>query len=61
MKELLAEIALRAAKVVAAALLGLVIYWLMTGPFGVTGSAQLALEAFIAGAVVVLLFESSPI
>jgi hypothetical protein len=60
-KELLAEIALRAAKVGAAALLGLVIYWLMTGPFGAAGSAQLALEAFIAGAVIVLLLESSPI
>jgi uncharacterized membrane protein YdcZ (DUF606 family) len=60
-KELLAEVALRAAKVVAAALLGLVIYALLTGPFGAPGSAQLALEAFIAGAVIVLLLESSPI
>ncbi len=61
MKELLAEIALRAAKVVAAALVGLIVYALMTGPFGAAGSPQLALEAFIAGAVIILLFESSPI
>lgn len=61
MKELLAEIALRAAKVVAAALLGVVVYALLTGVFGATGSPQLALEAFIAGAVIVLLLESSPI
>ena len=61
MKELIAEIGLRAAKVAAAALLGLLVYGLMTGPLGVAGSAQLALEAFIAGAVIVLLFESSPI
>lgn len=61
MKELLAEIALRASKVVAAALLGLVVYALMTGVLGATGSPQLALEAFIAGAVIILLFESSPI
>ncbi|HSL97818.1 MAG TPA: hypothetical protein VK831_04535 [Candidatus Deferrimicrobiaceae bacterium] len=61
MKELLAEIGLRAMKVVAAALVGLLVYALMTGVFGATGSPQLALEAFIAGAVIVLLFESSPI
>jgi len=61
MKELFAEIALRASKVVAAALLGLVVYALMTAVFGATGSPQLGLEAFIAGAVIILLFESSPI
>jgi hypothetical protein len=61
MKELLAEIGLRAAKVVAAALVGLLIYALATNLLGASGSAELALLAFVAGAVVVLLFESSPI
>ena len=61
MKELLAEIALRAAKVVLAALIGLLVYALVTSVLGATGSPQLALEAFIAGAVIVLLLESSPI
>jgi uncharacterized membrane protein YdcZ (DUF606 family) len=60
-KELLAEIALRAAKVVLAAIIGLLVYALVTGVLGASGSPQLALEAFIAGAVIVLLLESSPI
>ncbi len=61
MKELLAEILLRASKVVAAAVIGLVIYLVLVGPAGVPPSASLALEAFIAGGLVVLLMESSPI
>ena len=61
MKELLAEILLRASKVLAAAVVGLVIYALLVGPAGVAGSPTLVLEAFIAGGLVVLLMESSPI
>lgn len=61
MKELLAEIALRASKVVAAAVVGLIVYLVLTGPLGAAGSPQLALEAFLVGAVIVLLLESSPI
>jgi hypothetical protein len=60
-RELVAEVLLRAAKVVAAAVVGLVIYLLLVGPAGAPGSATLALEAFIAGGIVVLLMESSPI
>jgi hypothetical protein len=58
MNELLVEIGLRVAKLVLAALLGLVIYVVLTGPLGATGSPQLALEAWIAGALVILLLET---
>jgi hypothetical protein len=61
MKELLAEILLRASKVLAAAVVGLGIYLVLVGPVGVPGSGTLALEAFIAGGLIVLLMESSPI
>ena len=61
MKELLAEILLRASKVLAAVVVGLVIYIVLVGALGVPPSASLALEAFIAGGIVVLLMESSPI
>jgi hypothetical protein len=61
MRELVAEVMLRAAKVVAAAIVGLVIYLLLVGPAGVPGSPTLALESFIAGGIVILLMESSPI
>jgi hypothetical protein len=61
MKELVAEILLRASKVVAAAVVGLVLYVVLVGPLGVEGSPMVALGAFIAGGIVVLLMESSPI
>ena len=61
MKELIAEVLLRASKVLAAAVIGLVVYFLLVGPGGATPSASLALEAFIAGGIVLLLMESSPI
>ncbi len=61
MKELLAEVLLRASKVLAAAVVGLVIYLVLIGPAGVPGSPTLAVEAFVAGGIVVLLMESSPI
>jgi multisubunit Na+/H+ antiporter MnhB subunit len=61
MKELLAELLLRLAKVLAAIVVGLVIYLVLVGPLGVPGSPELAIEAFIAGGLVVLLMESSPI
>ena len=58
MQELVVEIGLRIAKVLVASLIGLVIYWVLTGPLGVAGSAQLALEAWIAGALVFLILET---
>jgi len=61
MSELLVEIALRFAKVVAATVLGLVIYVALTGPFGAPGSAELALLSWLVGAASLLLVESSPL
>jgi len=61
MKELVAELLLRASKVAAAAVVGALIYLVLVGPLGVPGSATLGLLTFIAGGIVVLLLESSPI
>jgi hypothetical protein len=61
MRPLVYEILLRLTKVAAAAVLGLVIYALLTGPLGNAGSAELALLAWLSGAAVVLLVESSPL
>ena len=58
MQELIVEIGLRVAKLVLATLIGLVIYAVLTGPLGAPGSAQLALESWIAGALVLLLLET---
>jgi hypothetical protein len=58
MSELAAEIALRFAKLIAASVVGIVVYAVLVGPLGVPGSAQLALESWIAGALVILLVES---
>ena len=59
MNELTIEVLLRGAKLVVAALIGVLIYIVLVGPLGVTGSPQLALEAWIAGALVLLLLETS--
>jgi len=61
MSNLASEILLRVAKAGAAALIGLVVYLLLTGPLGVTGSAELALLSWLSGAALVLLVETSPI
>jgi len=58
---LLAEIGLRLAKALAAALLAIVLYLVLVGPFGATPSAELALLAWIAGSAFIHLVESSPI
>jgi len=57
-QELVVEIALRLAKVVVASVFGVVIYLVLTGPVGLPPSAQLALESWIAGALIVLLLET---
>jgi hypothetical protein len=59
MNELGTEALLRFGKVVLATLVGVVFYIVLVGPLGVTGSPQLALEAWIAGALVVVLVETS--
>lgn len=61
MSNLIGEILLRLAKVAAAALVGLLLFALLVGPLGVPGSAELALLAWLSGAAVILLVESSPI
>jgi hypothetical protein len=57
--ELVVELALRFGKVIVAALIGVVIYFVVVGLMGATGSPVLALEAWIAGALVLLLLETS--
>ena len=61
MSNLLAEIALRLAKAVAAVIVGLLLYLVLTGPLGNAGSVQLALLCWVSGAAFVLLVESSPL
>ena len=61
MRYLPIEILLRLSKAGGAAILGLVLYLVLVGPLGVTGSAELALLAWLSGAAFVLLLESSPI
>jgi hypothetical protein len=61
MRELAAEMALRLAKAVAAGVVGIVVYAVLTGPLGAAPSAELALLAWLSGAAFILLVESSPI
>lgn len=61
MTPLLVEIAIRLSKVLVALVIGIVLYLILTGPVGAAGSAELFLLSFLAGAVAVLLAESSPI
>jgi hypothetical protein len=55
------EILLRLAKAGAALLVGLVIWVVLVGPFGVASSPELALLCWLSGAAFILLVESSPI
>jgi hypothetical protein len=61
MAPLLAEIGLRLAKVAAATLVAAVVWFVLVGLLGVTGTVELALLAWLAGAACVLLVENSPI
>lgn len=58
MNEILVEIGLRIAKVLVASLIGIAIYAVLTGLLGAPGSVQLALESWIAGALVFLILET---
>jgi len=60
-RELVAEVLLRLARVAAAAILGVLLYLVATTWLGEPGSFGLALLAFVAAGVVVLLLESSPL
>ena len=58
MQELVVEVGLRLAKVVVASVLGAIVYWVLTNGLGAPGSVQLALEAWIAGALILLVVET---
>ena len=57
MSDLLFDVGLRLAKVGLAVVIGLVVYVVVTGPVGASGSAELAILSFLAGGAVVLLIE----
>ncbi len=61
MSNLVFEILLRLAKAGAALLLGIVLYLVLVGPFGVGSSPELALLCWLSGAAFILLVETSPI
>jgi hypothetical protein len=61
MRELVVEILLRLSRVLAATVIGAVLYLILTGPLAVPGAAQLAILCWLVGAALVLLFETSPI
>ena len=58
MSNLVNEILLRLAKAGIALVLGVVLYLLLVGPVGATGSAELALLCWLSGAAFVLLVET---
>jgi hypothetical protein len=61
MSNLVSDFLLRLAKAGAAAVLGLVLYLVLTGPLGVPSSAELALLSWLSAAAFVLLIQTSPI
>ncbi len=61
MRELIVEILLRLSRVLAATVLGAILYVVLTGVFAVAGTPELAVLAWLAGAAFVLLVETSPI
>jgi hypothetical protein len=61
MSNLVYEVLLRLAKAGAALLLGIVLYVLLVGPFGVGASPELALLCWLSAAAFILLVETSPI
>lgn len=61
MSNLASEILLRLAKVAVAAVLGLVFYLVISGPFGVPASVELALLCWLSAAAFILLVQTGPI
>lgn len=61
MSHLLVEIALRLSKILAALVVGLIVYAIATGPAGAAPSVELLLLSFLAAAAAILLVESSPL
>ena len=58
MSHLLNEIGLRVIKAAIAVVLGIVLYWIVTGPLGNAGSVELALLCWLSAAAFVLLVET---
>ena len=61
MSNLVGEILLRLAKVLAASVVGVIVFALLVGPLGNPGTVELALLSWLVGAAFILLVESSPI
>ena len=61
MSNLVAEVALRLAKALAALIVGSFVYVVAIGPLGGPPSIELALLSWLAGAALILLVETSPI
>jgi hypothetical protein len=61
MSQLINEILLRLAKLVAAGIVGAVLYLVAVGPLGVQPTFELAAVCWISAGVGLLLVESSPI
>ncbi|HEX9550495.1 MAG TPA: hypothetical protein VF971_05330 [Candidatus Limnocylindrales bacterium] len=61
MRELVAEVMLRLAKVLAATILGGIVYLVAVGPLGAPPTVELGLLSWLCGAAAVLVLESSPI
>ena len=61
MGNLINEILLRLAKALAALIVGVIVYAVLTGPLGNAGSVELALLCWLSGAAFILLVETSPI
>lgn len=61
MSQLINEILLRLAKLVAAGIIGALLYLIAVLPLGVVPSFELAALCWIAAAVALLLVESSPL
>lgn len=57
MRELIYDILLRLVRIIAALVVGVVVYVILVGPLGVAPSAELFLLAWLSGAAAVLLIE----
>jgi hypothetical protein len=58
MSNLVNEILLRLAKAAIAGVLGVVLYLVLVGPFGASGSVELALLCWLSAAALILLVET---
>ena len=61
MSYIINEILLRVAKLVAAGIVGAILYLIALGPLGVTPSFEVAALCWISAGVALLLVESSPL